>query len=225
MSLTCKKCNFVNEAAGASMNDACPSCGAIYSKVEAYLAFMADKQRREAEQKKLEAEEAEKRENVRQDAAAKQADRERQEAEQQKLDAESAEASKQNAPDSIRAVLVDCAACGTKISAAAVACPKCGHPASRAAILAKEPKPSVKASRRLAFKTFIAPQFGVVVFWIIGIPSLIASCIEFATGQWIVALITLAFVLGFRIFFEAMTVLFQIHDVLVEMRDRGASVQ
>jgi len=109
------------------MIDACPRCGAIYSKVEAYLTFMADKQRREAEQKKLEADKVEQAEKQRQDTVAKQAERERQEAERKRHYAE-AEAAQKNASGVPRPTLIDCPACETKISSAAIACPKCGHP-------------------------------------------------------------------------------------------------
>src|SRR6185312_15172477 len=100
---TCKKCNFVNESASfASISDACPRCGAIYAKVDAFIAEKAEKDRVAAEVQRIAREKA--------TAAAQ---------------LREIEKSKKNAAPS---ALVPCPACGVNISPSAITCPQCGHP-------------------------------------------------------------------------------------------------
>lgn len=41
MGITCKKCGFINSSVEATSSGACPQCGAIYAKVDKYLAEKA----------------------------------------------------------------------------------------------------------------------------------------------------------------------------------------
>ena len=71
----------------------------------------------------------------------------------------------------------------------------------------------------VGFKRFYTPQFGVVLFWLSAVPLLIAGGILLVQGSVVMGITMIASALFFRVFFETMTVLFQIHDVLCEIRD------
>jgi Na+/melibiose symporter-like transporter len=75
-------------------------------------------------------------------------------------------------------------------------------------------------NRSLGFKSFITPQFGVVLFWLIAIALGASAVMSFAHGAEAVGFFMLMAIIGVRVGFETLTVLFQIHDVLLDIRDQ-----
>lgn len=71
----------------------------------------------------------------------------------------------------------------------------------------------------VGFKTFVTPQFGVIVFWLIAVPTLVGAGMLIFQGSVTTGLIAIGAVLFWRMFFETMTIMFAIHGVLIEIRD------
>jgi hypothetical protein len=71
----------------------------------------------------------------------------------------------------------------------------------------------------MRFRTFVTPQFGVLLFWLCAVPLLFAAGFFVVNGQPVYSLICLAWVLFLRVILESLAILFQIHDVLVDIRD------
>jgi hypothetical protein len=65
----------------------------------------------------------------------------------------------------------------------------------------------------------VTPQFGVVLFWVLACTLLLGAGFMFAQGNILMGSVTIGLVLLWRVFFETVTVLFQIHSVLVDIRD------
>jgi len=76
------------------------------------------------------------------------------------------------------------------------------------------------STRNLGFRTFVTPQFGVILFWLIAIPLVIAALIAFWNKAIWMGLYFLLWAVLVRVGLETMTILFNIHDVLVEIRDK-----
>lgn len=73
-------------------------------------------------------------------------------------------------------------------------------------------------SSKRGFKTFIAPEFGVIVFWLGAVPLLLAAGLALAKGSFLIALGFTGSAIALRLVLEGMTVLFQMHDVLLDIR-------
>jgi hypothetical protein len=76
------------------------------------------------------------------------------------------------------------------------------------------------STRSFGFRTFVTPQFGVILFWLIAIPLVIAAAIAIWNKAIWVGLNFLLWAVFLRVGLETMTILFYIHDVLVEIRDK-----
>ena len=71
----------------------------------------------------------------------------------------------------------------------------------------------------MGFRNLVTPQFGVVLFWLCAVPLLIMAGFFAVNGQVLYPLMCVAWVLFLRVIFESLAILFQIHDVLVDIRD------
>lgn len=71
---------------------------------------------------------------------------------------------------------------------------------------------------RRGFRVFIAPEFGVAIFWLVAIALVIAAAAAAAAGNMTGALVSMAVIFCVRLVLEAFSVLFQIHDVLIDIR-------
>lgn len=76
------------------------------------------------------------------------------------------------------------------------------------------------ATRSLGFRTFVTPQFGVVLFWVMAVPLIVAAVLSIVRGSVWFGIYGFLLVVLIRVVFETMTILFHIHDVLVEIRDK-----
>lgn len=72
--------------------------------------------------------------------------------------------------------------------------------------------------RQFGFRRFVTPEFGAIIFWLAAVPLLLSAAFalfhsSFLIFGWLVFATVIV-----RVACEGMTVLFQIHDVLVEIR-------
>lgn len=77
------------------------------------------------------------------------------------------------------------------------------------------------AARSLSIKTFWSPSLGLLIFWVGAALLLVGAVVALFQQTFLAAVAALASILVLRMAVEALLVLFQIHDALVDLRDRG----
>ncbi len=75
-------------------------------------------------------------------------------------------------------------------------------------------------ARSLGFRSFVTPEFGVILFWGSAVVFGAAAVMSFVRGSIWTGVYGLLLVVLIRVALETMTILFHIHDVLVEIRDK-----
>lgn len=71
------------------------------------------------------------------------------------------------------------------------------------------------------FRDFWTPSLGIIVFWFGALVCCLLAGFSLSAGLMLPALLWIAAIFALRMAVEALVVLFQIHDVLVEIRDQG----
>ena len=75
--------------------------------------------------------------------------------------------------------------------------------------------------RGMRFRKFFTPELAVIIFWLFAVPAFGVAILDLAKGQNVIGLSCLAAILFLRVMMETMAVLFQIHHVLIDIRDNA----